>query len=144
MDFDQPTDLSAFNAPFAPARTDFDWLSRDPAQVDAYVADPRCGFGLDAEATKAMFTGARALADPDRLSAMRADLPVYIAVGEHDPVNGQLVLVNTLVDRYRAAGITDITLTVYPQARHEVFNETNREEVVADLLAWLETVVTGR
>jgi alpha-beta hydrolase superfamily lysophospholipase len=138
LNLDEPLDLSAFNAPFAPARTDFDWLSRDESEVDAYVADRRCGFGLDPEGGKAMFAGARAVADPDRLAAMRKDLPLYLAVGEHDPINGQLALVNALAERYRAAGLTDLTLTVYPGARHEVFNETNRTEVIADLVAWLD------
>jgi alpha-beta hydrolase superfamily lysophospholipase len=140
IDLDAPMDLAAFNAPFAPARTDFDWLSRDEAQVDAYVADPHCGFGLDPDGTKGMFIGARAVADPARLANMRADLPLYVAVGELDPVNGQLVLVNAMVERYRTAGLTDITLHTYPGARHEVFNETNRAEVVADLVAWLDRV----
>lgn len=141
LNLDEPLDLSAFNAPFAPARTDFDWLSRDEAEVDAYLADPHCGFGLDTEGGKAMFAAARAVADPARLAAMRHDLPVYLAVGEHDPVNGQLALVNALVDRYRSAGLTDVTLTTYPEARHEVFNETNRDQVIADLLAWLDRAV---
>lgn len=138
MDLDQPLDFSVFNAPFAPARTDFDWLSRDAAEVDAYVADPRCGFGLDIPSTKAMFAAAREVADPDRLGAIRKDLPLYLAVGGQDPVNAQLAVLTPLVDRYRAAGLTDVTLRVYPEARHEVFNETNRAEVLADLLAWLE------
>ncbi len=69
---------------------------------------------------------------------MRTDLPIYIATGELDPVNGQLALVNALVDRYTAAGLTDVTLKVYPQARHEIFNETNRDTVVDDLLTWLD------
>jgi alpha-beta hydrolase superfamily lysophospholipase len=60
MDLDQPLELAMFNAPFAPARTDYDWLSRDEAQVDAYLADPHCGFGLDMEGAKAMFAAARA------------------------------------------------------------------------------------
>ena len=141
MDFDGPTDLSAFNAPFAPARTDYDWLSRDEAQVDAYVADPGCGFGLAAADSKQMFVSARQLADPERLASLRADLPVYIAVGDADPVNGQLALVHPLVQRLRDSGLDDITLKVYEGARHEVFNETNRAEVVADLLAWLDRVV---
>src|SRR4051794_8083874 len=140
-DLDQPLDLTAFNAPFAPARTDYDWLSRDPAQVDAYVADERCGFGLTDVDGRQMFVSARQLADPERLGLLRGDLPVYIAVGEHDPVNGQLALVDPLVARLRDAGLTDVTLAVSPGARHEVFNETNRDEVVADLLAWLERVV---
>lgn len=140
LDLDRPIDLSAFNAPF-PNRTGYEWLSRDDAQVDAYVADPRCGFGLDVEGGKAMFARARDVADPNRLAGIRKDLPVHIMVGDRDPVNGQLALVDVLVERLRAAGLTDVTLTVWPDARHEIFNETNRDEVEADLLAWLDRVV---
>jgi alpha-beta hydrolase superfamily lysophospholipase len=140
LDLDRPIDLSAFNAPF-PNRTGYEWLSRDDAQVDAYVADPRCGFGLDVEGGKAMFARARDVADPNRLAGIRKDLPVHIMVGDRDPVNGQLALVEVLVERLRAAGLTDVTLTVWPDARHEIFNETNRDEVEADLLAWLDRVV---
>jgi len=141
LDLDQPLDLSAFNAPFAPARTDYDWLSRDESQVDAYVADPFCGFGLDAAAGKAMFIGARRVADPAALAAVRDSLPVYIAAGDQDPVGGALALVHPLVERLRAAGLTDVTVTAYPGARHEVFNETNRDEVESDLMTWLNRVV---
>jgi alpha-beta hydrolase superfamily lysophospholipase len=144
LDLDAPIDLSMFNAPFAPARTDYDWLSRDEEQVDRYVADPYCGFGLDLEGGRQMFVSAREVADEARLAGMRKDLPVYIAVGEDDPVNGQLALVRALVGRYQQAGLDDVTLTIYPGARHEIFNETNRGEVVADLLAWLsERVPSG-
>jgi alpha-beta hydrolase superfamily lysophospholipase len=143
LDLDGPTDLSAFNAPFAPARTDYDWLSRDEAQVDAYVADPRCGFGLSAPDNKQMFVSARQMADPERLRQLRPDLPVYVVVGDADPLNGQLALVQALVQRLRENGLTDVTLQSYEGARHEVFNETNRAEVVADLLAWLDRVVPG-
>jgi alpha-beta hydrolase superfamily lysophospholipase len=141
LDLSAPMDLSAFNAAFEPARTDYDWLSRDEAQVDAYVADPRCGFGIDADASRAMFAGARAVADPQRLAAIRKDLPVYITVGAADPVNGQLALSDALVERLRGAGLTDVTLAVWPDARHEIFNETNRDEVEADLLGWLDRIV---
>src|SRR3712207_747809 len=141
LDLDGPTDLSAFNAPFAPARTDYDWLSRDEAQVDAYVADPRCGFGLAAAHNKQMFVSARQLADAQRLGQLRRDLPVYVAVGDADPLNGQLALVDALVQRLRDSGLDDVTVHAYEGARHEVFNETNRAEVVADLLAWLDRVV---
>lgn len=141
LDLSGPVDLSAFNAPFAPARTDFDWLSRDEAQVDAYVADEYCGFGLPGEDARKMFAAAAALADPANFAGVRTSLPIYITVGDMDPVNGQLALVNLLAARLDAAGLTDVTLTVWPQARHEVFNETNRAEVEADLLAWLNRVV---
>jgi alpha-beta hydrolase superfamily lysophospholipase len=137
LDLDQPLDLSMFNAPFAPARTDYDWLSRDEGQVDAYVADPHCGFGLDGAGGKQMFVAARGLADPDRLAGIRTDLPVLVAVGEHDPVNGELALVHGLVDRLREAGLGDVTLRTYPEARHEIFNETNRDEVYDDVITWI-------
>jgi alpha-beta hydrolase superfamily lysophospholipase len=141
MDLDAPMDLSMFNAPFQPQRTDFDWLSRDEAQVDAYIADPRCGFGLDVPGGRAMFVAARQLADPARVSDMRKDLPVYVVVGEMDPVNGGMALVDELVRRYEAAGLQDVTVVSYPEARHEVFNETNRDEVVAGVVAWLDRVL---
>jgi alpha-beta hydrolase superfamily lysophospholipase len=141
LDLDQPIDLSAFNAPFAPARTDYDWLSRDEAIVDAYVADPRCGFGIDTGSGKAMFTGARRGADPDQVAAIRSDLPLYIAVGEADPVNGGLTLLTPLADRYRAAGLADVTVRTYPDARHEILNETNRDEIIAELVGWIDRVL---
>lgn len=137
LDLDQPMDLSAFNAPFAPARTDYDWLSRDEAQVDRYVADPHCGFGLDAEGGRQMFLAARPLADAERLRGVRSDLPVLVAVGEDDPVNGRLALVHGLVERLTEAGLTEVTLRTYAGARHEVFNETNRDEVFADVIGWI-------
>jgi alpha-beta hydrolase superfamily lysophospholipase len=143
LDLDQPIDLSAFNAPFAPARTDYDWLSRDDAMVDAYVADPRCGFGIDTAGGKAMFTGARRGADPAQLAAIRPGLPLYIAVGEADPVNGGLALLTPLADRYRAAGLTDVTVRTYPDARHEILNETNRDEIIAELITWIDGVVSS-
>jgi alpha-beta hydrolase superfamily lysophospholipase len=142
LDLDKPIDLAAFNAAFQPARTEFDWLSRDEAIVDAYIADPRCGFGIDTDAAKDMFAGARRMADPGQVAAMRPDLPLHIAAGESDPVNANLALLNVLVDRYRAAGLTDVTVRTYPGARHEILNETNRDEVVASILDWLDQVLS--
>lgn len=140
LDLDQPLDLAAFNAPFEPARTDFDWLSRDEGVVDAYVADPLCGFGIDTGSAKGMFAGARRLADPAQVAAIRPDLPVYVAVGEADPVNGGGALLTPLADRLRAAGVRDVTVVTYPAARHEILNETNRGEVIAALIDWADHV----
>lgn len=140
LDLDQPLDLSAFNAPFE-QRTGFEWLSRDPAQVDLYVEDPCCGFGLDAVNGKSMFLAASRPADPTEAAKIRSDLPLYIAVGTADPVNGGLTLLEPLVERYRTAGLTDVTLKTYDEARHEIFNETNRDEVVADLIDWTRRVL---
>jgi alpha-beta hydrolase superfamily lysophospholipase len=142
LDLDSGVGLDMFNAAFEPGRTGFEWLSRDEAQVDLYVADPLCGFAYDIEGMKAVFAGARRAADPARLAAVRDDLPIYLAVGDQDPVNGQLALVHALVERYQAAGVKDLELHVYPGARHEVLNETNRDEIEADLLAWLDRIVS--
>lgn len=139
IDLDAELDLAMFNAPFAPARTDFDWLSRDPERVDAYIADPLTGFGLDIAGTKGLFAGARPLADADALERVRPDLPVLIAVGDSDPVNAGLALVQPLVARYLDAGLTDVELRVYDGARHELTNETIRSEFTADLVRWLST-----
>jgi alpha-beta hydrolase superfamily lysophospholipase len=140
LDLSSDLDLSAFNTPFQPARTDFDWLSRDESVVDAYLADPLCGFGIDAASLKDMFAGARRLADPAQVARMPRDLPVYVAVGSKDPVNGGLILLWALVDRYRAAGLSDVTVRVYDDGRHEILNEINRAEVIDDLLQWLHRV----
>ncbi|MFC0042284.1 alpha/beta hydrolase [Actinomadura rayongensis] len=129
--------MAAFNRPFEPGRTGFEWLSRDEAQVDAYVADPLCGFGLDDRATGDLFTAAVRLAEP---AGIPADLPVYIVVGTEDPLNVGLELSDRLVERYRNAGLTDVTYRKYQDARHEVLNELNRDEVERDLVTWIDRV----
>jgi alpha-beta hydrolase superfamily lysophospholipase len=140
LDLSSDLDLSAFNAPFEPARTEYDWLSRDESIVDAYLADPLCGFGIDSASLKDMFIGARRLADPAQLARLPHYLPLYVAVGSQDPVNGGLTLLWPLIDRYRTAGLGDVTVRVYDDARHEILNETNRAEVIDDLLNWLQRV----
>ncbi len=143
LDLSQPLELAMFNAAFQPARTDFDWLSRDETIVDAYIADPYCGFGIDPESTKLMFLGARRVADPAAVAAMPSDLPLYVAVGETDPVNGGLALLTPLTDRYAAAGLTDVTVRVYPGARHEILNETNKDDVLGELISWIDRIVAS-
>jgi alpha-beta hydrolase superfamily lysophospholipase len=143
LDLDQPLDLAIFNAAFQPARTDYDWLSRDETIVDAYVADPYCGFGIDPASAKLMFLGARRVADPAQVAAITPGLPLYIAVGEADPVNGGLGLLTPLTDRYAAAGLTDVTVRTYPGARHEVLNETNRDQIIGELISWINRVLAS-
>ncbi|HVV08275.1 alpha/beta hydrolase [Amycolatopsis sp.] len=135
LDLDGPVGLELFNAPFQPARTEFDWLTRDESIVDAYLADPRCGFNLDPDGLKAMFEGvARA---GEAAGRVRTDLPLYIAVGELDPVNGDLALLRALEQRYLDAGLTDLTVVTYPGARHELLNETNRTQVITAMIDWM-------
>src|ERR1700712_2483658 len=133
---DGPVELTVFNAAFE-NRTGYEWLTRDEAEVDAYVADPLSGFDLADDTVPQLFTAAARLADPAALAGIRSDLPILISSGQDDPLSGDGQLVGALAQRYRDAGITDVTLTVYPGARHEIFNETNRHEITADVVAWL-------
>jgi alpha-beta hydrolase superfamily lysophospholipase len=132
-----PAGLEAFNAGFE-NRTGYEWLSRDEAEVDLYVADPLCGFALPDETVPSLFGAAEKLADPAALAGIRPDLPLLIASGSDDPLAGGGQLVEVLGQRYRDAGLADVTVTVYDGARHEILNETNRDEVTADVISWLD------
>jgi len=129
-------DLTAINREFEPARTPFDWLSRDPAQVDKYIADPLCGFGVGARSMATMAAASMRIIDPAQLARIRNDLPIWIMAGDKDPINHNLEWLRPVAERYRAAGIKDVTEKYYRDGRHEVFNETNRAEVYRDLLEW--------
>lgn len=133
---DAPSGLAAFNAGFA-HRTGYEWLSRDAAEVDAYVADPWCGWEVPGDVIPSLFAPAARLADPALLAGIRSDLPLLIASGDADPLAGGGALIELLGQRYRDAGIADVTVKLYPAARHEILNETNRDEVTADIVAWL-------
>ena len=118
-------------------RTGYEWLSRDEAEVDAYVADPLCGFDLPDATVPALFGAARRLAEPGELARIRSDLPILIVSGKADPLAGNGELVELLAQRYRDAGVQDVTVTVYDGARHEIFNELNRDQITADVINWL-------
>ncbi|TWO73398.1 lysophospholipase [Caenimonas sedimenti] len=124
----------------APARTPFDWLSRDDAEVDKYIADPLCGFSLTKASRASMVEACARTALPGAFGALRPELPVYLFTGDQDPVNNKLEWFHPLVERLRAAGLRDVTTRMYPGARHEVLNEINRDEVTADFLVWLGRV----
>ena len=125
------------NASFASARTPFDWLSRDPAVVDAFIKDPLC-FGTLQPGSMESFLGASSqLADPRRLRGIRSDLPIHAFSGSEDPVGQQLQGVRVLLDRYHRAGVSKLSHHFYPGGRHEMLNETNRSEVRTNLLLWI-------
>lgn len=132
----EPAGLEAFNAGFE-NRTGYEWLSRDEAEVDAYVADPLCGFEVPADAMAQMFGQVVRLGDPAELGRIRHELPILIVSGQADPLSGDGQLVELLGQRYRDAGVQDVTTSIYPEARHEVYNETNRDEITTMVLDWL-------
>ena len=133
--------LEDMNAALPDVRTPFDWLSRDPAQVDAYIADPLCGFTVSAEGLGSMFADLAELTPAAMQSRIRPELPLYLFIGDQDPVSNKAEWFYPLVQRYREAGLRDVSCHVFGGARHETLNETNRDEVVAVLLAWIARVV---
>jgi alpha-beta hydrolase superfamily lysophospholipase len=141
IDPSREANLSVFNAAFEHPRTQHDWLSRDPAAVDAYEADPLCGFGVNRRSMESMAASAPRLADPAVLAQIRKDLPIYIFAGDKDPVNHGLEWLKPVAERYRAAGIANVSEKYYADGRHEMLNETNRDEVLRDLVSWLKKTI---
>jgi alpha-beta hydrolase superfamily lysophospholipase len=92
---------------------------------------------LPPETTPALFGNAQRLSDPASLAKIRSDLPMLIMSGSDDPLAGGGELTRLIGKRYADAGVADVTVKVYPGARHEIFNEVNRDEVTADVIAWL-------
>ncbi len=132
--------FGSFNDAFKPARTDFDWLSRDAAEVDKYIADPRCGFRCTNELWVELLDGLRVIATSG-FGAVPKDFPVHLFAGDRDPVSRGGKGVTELHERLVSAGLKNATIRLYPEARHETLNETNRDEVVQDVLAALERMV---
>lgn len=133
--------LSAGDGAEEGERTAFGWLSRDPAVVDQYMDDPLCGFDASPRAHRSMRAIAPRLRDLTELRRIKSDLPILMMTGERDPLNGFLRSFRTQVGRYIGAGLVGISERVYVGARHEILNETNRSEVIADMLTWMEGVV---
>ncbi|MEM3564291.1 MAG: alpha/beta hydrolase [Candidatus Jordarchaeaceae archaeon] len=127
----------AFNEPFQPAKTGFEWLTRDEAEVKKYIDDPLSGFAFSYGSLIELAKGMFAIGDPQKLQRIPKDLAIYIFVGSMDPASGMGKGAETLFKRYKELGIKDVTFKVYPGGRHELFNETNREEVIRDVIAWL-------
>ncbi|MEX2247042.1 MAG: alpha/beta fold hydrolase [Dehalococcoidia bacterium] len=124
------------NRAFEPARTPFDWLSRDEAEVDKYVVDPFCGFPLRPP-RRARIVDPALYGDLDRLRQIRPDLPCLLLAGDKDPVNRGLEGLHELERWWRAAGLQRIDALYYEGGRHEMLNETNRDDVTRDVIAWL-------
>lgn len=131
-----------YNKKFAPNRTAFDWVCSDPAEVDRYIADEKCGAPASVGLFLDMLDGLQQIKDPRRLAQIRKDLPVYLYSGDADPVGGMGKGVRKVYALYKAAGLTDVTLTLYPNGRHEMHNEPNRAEVLGRAADWMEEKIS--
>lgn len=125
-------------------KTDLDWLSRDDAEVAKYAADPLCGsdatVSLWLDLFRLSFDGPR----PERLARLKKDLPIHLVGGSADPSTEMGNAIRWLGTKMKAAGLRDVTVTVYDGMRHETLNEIGREQATADFAAWCLRAVTGR
>lgn len=129
--------FGSFNKAFKPNRTDFDWLSRDISEVDKFVEDPLCGEVFTAGFFYDMLLGLRNLMKKDNLTKIPKELPIYLISGEKDPVGKNTRGVLQVFNTYKNIGIKDIKYKFYKDARHEMLNEINKEEVYNDVIHWL-------
>jgi alpha-beta hydrolase superfamily lysophospholipase len=143
---DEPSELFgsmfvSFAESFPPVKTGFEWLSRDEAEVQKYVDDPFCGFAFSNGLVAEFFKGGKMMWSSEEEGKISKDLPIYMIAGEKDPAGGFTASVMELIKRYKDQGLSNITYKFYPDARHEVLNETNREEVQQDVLNWMENLL---
>ena len=134
--------LGSYNKAFKPNRTSSDWLSRDEAAVDAYLADPLCTFIPTVSMFRDMMGGLQFIASRANLAKMNKSTPIYLLSGDRDPVGSMGAGVRKVEGMLRSAGCQDVTVKLYPGGRHEMFNEINRQEVFNDLIAWIESKLT--
>jgi alpha-beta hydrolase superfamily lysophospholipase len=130
--------FGSYNKAFMPNRTEFDWLSRDEEQVDLYVKDPLCGFICTSKLYEDLLTGLLYVNDPKKVRKIPGDLATLIISGSMDPVGDKGTGVRKVYELLKAAPLKDVSMNLYDEARHEIFNETNRNEVENFCIAWIE------
>lgn len=127
-----------YNGYFKPNITEFDWLSSDSVEVDKYVEDPYCGTVFTAGFFYDFLVGLKEVEDKRNFNTISKDLPIYIFSGDKDPVGKFGKGVINLFNRYKNIGVEDIHYKLYKDGRHEMLNETNREDVMRDVINWLD------
>ena len=125
-----------FNKPFEPGRTELDWLSRDEQEVDKYANDPLCGGPYTCGLWIDLLGGLYEIGSDHALSRIRSDLPILITGGSDDPVGGEDGMTR-LAMHYAQTSHSRVSLKIYPEGRHEMLNEINRDEVTGDWLEWI-------
>ena len=133
--------FGSYNKKIEHPRTPCDWLTRDSKLVDAYVADPLCGFVPSAGLARDMMTGLQFIQDGKNLDAMKKDLPVFFIAGGDDPVGGYGDGVRRAAEEFKKHGMKQVEIKIYPLCRHEIHNEINKQEVYDDVVNWIEKVI---
>ena len=130
--------FGGYNKKIEHQRTEFDWLTRDPKIVDAYIAHPLCGFTASAGLLREMMKGMYYIEKTENLAQMKKELPVFFVAGGEDPVGDYGKGVHACANEFRKTGMEDVSVRVYPLCRHEILNEINKEEIFEDILEWIE------
>ena len=130
--------FGAYNKAIEDPRTDYDWLSRDPEIIDRYIADPDCGFIPTVSMFRDMMYGIMYITDPENLAKMNKELPVMFIAGWKDPVGDYGKGVKRAFKAFCDAGMKHVRIKLYPDARHELLNELNKDEVMGDILKWID------
>ncbi len=133
--------FGAYNKPFKPVRTPHDWICSVEEVVDRYEEDPLCGFDATIGLARDMLTGISMNERQENLVKMKKNLPILFVSGGKDPVGHMSQGVLACIDAFKRAGMRQITIQIYPEGRHEMLNERNREEVYRRILSWLEARV---
>lgn len=133
--------FGGYNKRIPNPRTTKDWLSRDEEIVDRYVADPSCGFVASCGLMRDMIIGIRYVQTPANLANMKKYLPVLFIAGDADPVGPYGKGVEKAAKAFRKSGMVNVTVKLYPEARHEILNEINYREVFEDIREWLDKTV---
>ncbi len=126
-----------FNKKFKPNRTQLDWISRDEKQVDLFEADPYRSENFSLSVFLDIMKASKQLNKQVTFNATPKNLPIYIFSGDKDPVGEMGKGLKRVYKQYKKAGINDLTMKIYEGGRHEMLNETNKEEVEQDILYWL-------
>jgi alpha-beta hydrolase superfamily lysophospholipase len=130
--------FASFNNHFKPSRTDFDWLSRDPLEVDKYINDPLCGFPCSAETWQQLLTGLIEISQENQLDKIPHSLPMYLFGGDKDPVGQMGKGVLALAQRLQKTGHDNVNHKLYKESRHEMLNETCKYDVYEDVADWID------
>lgn len=129
--------FGSYNKRIPNAKTAFDWLCTDPVVVDAYLKDPLCGFTFTVNGFQTLFTLLDRLNQEENLWAMPGGLPVYFIAGDMDPVGNYGAGVRKAYEDFLKAGMEHISIKLYAGGRHELLNETNRQQVYEDIYPWI-------
>ena len=132
--------FGSYNKRIKPVRTIFDWLTRDEAIVDRYVADPLCGFTFTVNGFQALFELIDRLYNRENLEKIPDELPVLVVSGGEDPVGDYGKGVQKAADSLRMAGLKKVQMKLYEQDRHEILNELDRIQVMQDIYDWIMDV----